>query len=242
MVTCDIHALLVTPDSSLAGTFAELSRELGIEAQSSSSTNGIPEELQRAKYEAVLLDFDRVPDASDILVRLRETPSSKTTVIFALVSDSKQRQAVLENGANLLFERPIEPNQIRRGLQAVYDLMARERRRYFRCTTKLPVLLVPPKSQTDIKCTSINVSSRGIALLTPLVLMPGDEVQVVFPLPGMDSLVRAIGTVIWDDKHGKAGLSMKCTSPEHQSDLDAWLDTQLKIAALVPNSSNSVAN
>jgi len=241
-VTCDLRALVVTPDRSLLSTFAELSRELGIEAQSSSSTDGMPDELKRAKYEAILLDFDRVPDASDILASLRENPSSKTTVIFALVSDAKQRQAVLERGANLLFERPIEPNQIRRGLRAAYDLMARERRRYFRCATKLPVLLIPPQSQSDVKCATINVSSRGMALMTPLVLMPGDEVQVVFSLPGMDSLVRAIGTVIWDDKHGKTGLSMKCTSPEHQSDLDAWLDTQLKIAAPALNPGNGFAN
>ena len=223
-----LRALLVTPDNLLAGTFAELSRELGIEAHPSSRTAGLPNELQRAKYEAVLLDFDRVPDADSILAALRQSPSSKTAVVFALVSDAKQRQAVLQSGANLLVERPIEVNQIRRALHAAYDLMARERRRYFRCAAKFPALLVPENSAADFRCSSINISSRGIALETPVNSLPGDQVQVVFQLPATDSLVRAIGTVIWDDKHGKTGLSFECTRTEYQSDLESWLDKQLR--------------
>ncbi|HKW16416.1 MAG TPA: PilZ domain-containing protein [Terriglobales bacterium] len=227
-MTNAIRALLVTPDNSLVGTFAELSREFGIDAQPSRSTNAITEELQQIKYEAVLLDFDRVPDAGQILAKLRENPSSKTAVVFALVSDATQRQAALASGANLLFERPVEESQIRRAIQAAYDLMARERRRYFRCAVRLPVLLLPENSPADARCTSINISSGGIALMNPLVLSPGDQAQVIFPLPGINSLLRAIGTVIWDDKHGKTGLSFKCTGPEHQNDLDAWLDSQLR--------------
>jgi DNA-binding response OmpR family regulator len=241
-VTNMLRALLLTPDNSLASTFAELSREFGIEAQASSKTSGMPDELQRAKYEAVLLDFDRVPGAGDILAKLRESPSSKTAVIFALVSDAKQRQAVLQSGANLLFERPVEPNQIRRAIHAAYDLMARERRRYFRCAVKLPALLIPANSQADYRGTSINISSGGVALMTPLVLAPGTQAQVIFPLPEMDSLVRVIGTVIWDDKHGKTGLSFKCTSPEHQTDLDTWLDIQLRNTAPAAKLGNGAAS
>lgn len=226
-MTHALRALLVTPDNALAGTFAELSREFGIEAQPSSNMDGIPDELQVAKYEAVLLDFDRVPEAGHILAKLREIPSSKTSVIFALASDVKHRQSALQSGANLVFERPLEASQIRRAIHAAYDLMARERRRYFRCAVKVPVLLIQENSDADFRFTSINVSSGGIALLGPLALTPGDRVQVIFPLPGVDSLIRAIGTVIWDDKHGKTGLSFRCTGPEHQSDLETWLDAQL---------------
>jgi len=223
-----LRALLVTPDDSLAGSFAKLSLELGIEAHPSSGITGIPDELHRAKYEAVLLDFDRVPNANSILATLRQSPSSKTAVIFALVSDVRQRQAALQSGANLLFERPIEENQIRRALRAAYDLMARERRRYFRCAATFSVLTIPLKSEVDFRCRCINLSSGGIALTTPVVFTAGDEIQMFFQLPGIDSLIRAIGVVIWDDKHGKTGLSFKCTRSEYQGDLDSWLDNQLR--------------
>src|SRR5436305_4112496 len=58
----DIRVLLVTPDPSLVTDFTNLCGELGIEAQSSASTHKIPEELAEAKYEVVLVDFDRVPE------------------------------------------------------------------------------------------------------------------------------------------------------------------------------------
>lgn len=230
IVSTTLRALLVTSDNSLAATFAELSRELGIEAYPSSRTTGIPDELHKTKYEAILLDFDRVPDANSILAGLRQIPSSKTTVIFALVSDAKQRQTALESGANLLFERPIDENKIRQALHAGYDLMTRERRRYFRCTAKFPVLVIPANSLSDFTCDSINISSGGIALTTPAICTPGDQVQVIFQLPGLATLVRAIGTVIWDDRHGKTGLRFKCTRSEYQAQLESWLDSQLPAA------------
>ena len=34
------------------------------------------------------------------------------------------------------------------------------------------------------------------------------------------------GVVIWDDKHGKAGIHFHCNSPEMQSQLDSWLERQ----------------
>ena len=221
-----LHALLVTPDPWLAGTFSEISREVGIEAQASATTTGIPEELGRTKYEAVLLDFDAVPDASAILATLRQSPSNRNTVIFALATDAAQAHTALQNGANLVFERPLEGKQIRRVLYAAYDLMVRERRRYFRSTVELPVLLIQ-SSGTDFRCTSMNISGSGMALATTSTLRPGEAVQVILSLPGADSAIRAIGTVVWDDRHGKTGISFKCTSPQHQTDLDCWLDTQL---------------
>jgi CheY-like chemotaxis protein len=236
-----LRALLVTPDSALAGTFTELSRELGIEAQPCTGTNSIHDELQRTKYEAVLIDFDKIPDASTILVALRRSPAAKTSVIFAVASDPVQGRSALQDGASLLFERPLGPGKIRHALHAAYDLMARERRRYFRCASKFPVLLITANSQADYRCTSINVSSGGIAVMSPVALASGDQVQIVFLLPGMDGLTRAIGTVIWDDKHGKTGLSFKCTDPEYQSGLDSWLDNQLVNTTATPKTENGAA-
>lgn len=73
------------------------------------------------------------------------------------------------------------------------------------------------------------MSRSGIALNTPSVFKPGEEVQIVVFLPDPDFSIRAIGTIVWDDKHGKSGISFKCTSPQHQKDLDGWLDAQLAI-------------
>jgi hypothetical protein len=51
-----------------------------------------------------------------------------------------------------------------------------------------------------------------------------------FVLPGGKSQTRARGVVMWDDKHGKAGLSLECVSPQMQLELDSWLDASFNRA------------
>ncbi len=152
----------------------------------------------------------------------RKSPSNRTAVVFAVSSDTAYRQQALAQGANFVFERPFILAEIRNVLRAAYDLMIRERRRYFRCAAELPILLVKKTSGTDIRCTTINVSSSGMALATPSSLTLGEEVEIVLLLQG-GLTIRASGTVVWDDKHGKSGISFRCRTPQMQAALDSWL-------------------
>jgi len=100
--------------------------------------------------------------------------------------------------------------------------MNNPRRRYFRCPVTLPVSL-RTTSGDHLKCTSINVSSNGLALNTPAPQELGAEVNVLVELPTGDTIAGK-GVVIWDDKHGKAGIHFHCHCPEMQSKLDSWLE------------------
>jgi len=224
--TAEIHTLLVTPDPWLVTNFTNVSRELGIDAQRSVQTAGVPEELGRAKYEAVLVDFDTVPETLSILARVRESPANRNAVVFAVASNSEHRLQALEQGANFVFERPLEVKEIRRVLYSAYDLLARERRLYFRCSAELPVLLTRARATTDLRCTTINISSNGMALVTPFPLNPGEDVRIILFLQASGPVVRASGTVVWDDKHGKSGLTFRCSIARDQNELQTWLDTQ----------------
>jgi len=59
-----------------------------------------------------------------------------------------------------------------------------------------------------------------------LPLRPGEVVQIALFLPGAGQAVRASGTVVWDDKHGKTGVNFQFGVPRDQSELDAWLNTR----------------
>lgn len=222
----DIRVLLVTPDPSLVTDFTNLCRELGIEAQISASINAVPDELAESKYEAVLVDFDTVPETLRIMGGVRESRGNRNALVFAVASDTTHRHQALRQGANFIFERPIETIEIRRLLHASYDLMARESRRYFRCTAEIPALLTQSEEATDLSCTTINISSSGMALKTPSPLHPGGVVQIALFLPGAGQAVRAGGTVVWDDKHGKTGINFRCNTPGEQNELDAWLNAR----------------
>jgi len=227
-----IQIFLVTSDSLLVTRFTDACKEIGIEVRVTLGGGRLPEELGQAKYEGVLIDFDRATNPLAILTAVRKSPSNRNSVIFAVATQAEDRQRVLADGVNLLFERPFDAKEIRRVLHGAYDLMVRERRRYFRCAAEVPVLLIRTSSGEDFRCTTMNVSSSGVALKAPLPLDPGEEIQLVLLLQGTEIMIRAIGTVVWDDKHGKTGISFTCASPQHQTELDSWLDGQFSIPRL----------
>jgi CheY-like chemotaxis protein len=227
-----IQALLVTPDPFLVTAFTAVCRELGIEVRTTAGNEGIIEELQKAKYEGILVDFDTAPDPTLMLDALRRSPSNRNAVAFAVATKADHRRQAQENGINLLFHRPFDAREVRRVLHGAHDLMVRERRRYFRCVAEVPVLLLQTRSGTDCKCKTINVSSNGVALKGAFHLQPGEELQLILFLQGIDKIVRAIGTVVWDDKHGKTGISFKCANPQYQIELDSWLNDQFHLRSL----------
>lgn len=224
--TSEIRVLLVTPDPWLVSNFTSLCGELGIAAEKSATLDVVPEELGQAKFEAVLLDFDTVPETPTIMSGVRESRGNRNALVFAVATDTANRHQALRQGANFIFERPFDANDIRRVLYAAYDLMARESRRYFRCTAELPALLGQTNTGPDLRCTTINISSGGMALKTPSPLRPGEVVRIALFLPGAPQPVSACGTVVWDDKHGKTGLNFQCGIPRDQSQLDAWLNAR----------------
>jgi PilZ domain len=220
----EIRALVVTHDPGSAATFIQVSSEFGISAQPTRGNDGgIPEELGFAKYEALLLDFETVPQTVRILTTLRRNPANRNAVVFAVVGSDDSRRRARDQGATFLLERPLKTDQTRRVLQAAYGLMACERRRCFRCVAEILVNLVR-EDHDPVQCRTINISSNGMAASSPASFRTGETLHILFVLPGSQSETRALGTVVWDDKHGKTGLSMACVNSQMQLELDAWLD------------------
>lgn len=219
----DIRALVVTLDPWLGVTFGELSKELGIETQTSSS-RGVPEELGREKFEALFLDFDTVAETAPILATLRRIPSNKGAVVLAVATGNERRSCAVNSGAIFVFERPLQMEEVRRTLRTAYDLMQGDRRRYFRCAVRIPVRMTLP-SGVNIDCSTMNLSRTGMALTTSNPIETADWLELAFALPDGSS-VQATAVVVWDDKHGKSGLQFQCREPEMQRKVDDWLDSQ----------------
>ncbi len=100
--------------------------------------------------------------------------------------------------------------------------MQAERRRYFRHTTTLPVQITRGTG-SSVECCTINVSSSGLALVTPVPLNLGELVDISLRLP-QGTTLQTIAIVIWDDSHGKSGLHFRDYAPGKRSELDLWLD------------------
>lgn len=223
----DIRALVVTLDPWLGNTIRELSQEVGIAALASSSGGGVPEELGREKFEALLVDFDTVSETAPILATLRGIPSNRAAVVLAVATGVERRRSALSSGANFVFERPLQIEEVRRTLKVAYELMHGDRRRYFRCAVDLSVTLSDAFGNSA-DCTTMNISSSGMGVNTPISFKIGDTLEISFALPSGDE-IEATGLVAWDDKHGKSGLHFQCSTPQMQRLLDAWLDAQFAL-------------
>jgi len=220
-----LHMLLLTADPSLVTTFTDVSGGLGIEAQSSRDCQQVTDQLNRAKYEGLVLDFDTVSNARAVLASLRQSRSNKNAVVFAIATNRGDAEHALQERAHFLLRRPIDGGAIRQTLDAAYDLMLGEHRTHFRYTASFPVSLVRMNTGARIECSSMNISSNGMAVMTPISFNLAEPLQVSLLLPDGFS-VRATGIVIWDDKHGKSGLHFQCSTSEMRHRLNSWLDSQ----------------
>ncbi len=224
----EIRALVVTRDTGLTATFTDISREFGISAQNSKSSNGgVPDELTLSKYEALLIDFETVPQTVPIFTTIRQSPANRNAVVFAVVGSADSRQRARDQGATFVLERPLEGEGIRRVLQAAYSLMTSERRRYFRCAIEVSAQMVREGGE-EVSCKTINISSNGLAVSSPVAFNLGEKLQASLALQESGLRLRATATVVWDDKHGKTGLSIECAGALMQRKLDSWLDTQFQ--------------
>src|SRR6266496_1892850 len=216
-----LHMLLLTADPSLVSAFTAISKEIGIESQSVGDSDDFSHQLGSAKYEGLVLDFDTVPAAIPVLDSMRKSRPNKDAVVFAVATALDNRDRALQDGAHFLLKRPIENSAIRETLSVAYDLMRGESRRYFRCAAELPVELMFIASGKALQCMTMNISSNGIAMKTPVPLTLAEMLDIALLLPD-GFTVRATGIVIWDDKNGKCGLKVKCTSPQMRKKLDSW--------------------
>lgn len=235
MDASEIRALLIGPDSAMSTLFSQIFEEIGITAQSCSDDSRLAGILSSSKFETLVVDFDNVEAGVSIIGKLRESSSSKDAIVFAVATATSTRQRALAGGANFAFGRPFVLPDIRNALQTAYALMLRDRRRYFRCPVEHPVQITRMSGE-KLEGMTINVSGNGMAAALPCNLEVGERLSLSFAMSEAELAIHAAGRVVWDDKHGKTGISFECSSTEVGRRLAAWLDAQfyrrLKLAEI----------
>ena len=184
MTSCGgMQILVLTADPPLACAFTDMSGEIGTQVQSTGDFDGFSRQFTSAKFEGLVLDLDTVPAAIPVFGSVRENRPNRDAVVFAVATGANKRDIALQGGAHFLLQRPIENAEIRRALHLAYDLMLGERRRYFRCACELPVKLKFITSRATLQCSTMNVSSHGMAVKTPAPLGLAETLDIALLLP-----------------------------------------------------------
>jgi hypothetical protein len=221
--TAEMKALLVTHEPPMVDLLRELFAEISIVIQGCADEAAAAEILSRTKFDALVLDFDNVSAPDPLVKSLRESPSNKNATLFAAATYGAAKQKAFEHGTSFIFERPFAPEQIRLVLRTAYAQMLRERRKYFRLAVELNVSIIR-NSGEELLGKTTNLSQNGMAVLTSAPLLHGESIKLNFQVPGAKLILSADGSVVWDDKHGKAGINFQCASVEDQNRFAAWLD------------------
>lgn len=234
--SAELQALIVSPDTETVATLGQVFRDsLAVATKSRADSSAAVECFFSAKFEAIVLDFDSIFETVPFVQNLRHGRANRNAVVLAIATDASAKRRAAEHGAAFLLQRPIVPSQVARTLRAAYGLMLRDRRQYFRLEAEVSVS-VRTGSGAVLECKTMNFSREGMALRTPSPLPTGDSVQVVLQIPTPGPVIIAEGKVIWDDKHGKAGLHLSFGNSEDKDRISEWLDSEFYLQLSVAKS------
>jgi DNA-binding response OmpR family regulator len=222
-----LESLLLSQDAELVSVLRPTLEELSIDVEVCKEARRGADLLLSDKFDAVIVDCDDLQGGLSILQALRNTPSNKNSVAFAVLNGKRTTtQEAFGMGANFVLQKPLTPLNASRCLHAALNYMLKERRRYFRQPVKMPVRLAV--DGRTLNATSTNVSEGGIAIIVREALPKGSLPRLKFCLPHTDIPIEVEAEVAWTDLKGLAGLRFLRASAEAQKQLTRWLDARIE--------------
>src|SRR5271155_3716332 len=177
-----LESLLLSQDTEVLRVLRPTLEKLSIEVEVCQEAKKASEILISEKFDAVIVDCDDLSGGLEVLQGLRNTPSNKNSVAFALLNGKKTTtQEAFGMGANFVLQKPISMLNASRCFHAALNFMIRERRRYFRQPVKMQVRIL--LGEKVVKATTTNISESGIALMLREALPKGAAPRLQFTLP-----------------------------------------------------------
>lgn len=222
-----LEALLLSGDPEVLRVIRPTLEKMSIEVEICNEARSGAEILVSDKFDAVIVDCDDLKGGLALLQGLRNTPSNKSSVGFALLNGKQTTtQAAFGMGANFVLQKPISALNASRCFHAALNFMVKERRRYFRYPSKLRVKVV--LEGKSLFATSTNISEGGMALMMREALPKGATPRLQFTLPDTNLRFDVDAEIAWADTKGLVGLRFQHLAQSSQMELERWLDERLE--------------
>lgn len=217
-----LSALLLSQDIETLRVMRRVLDECRVRHESSAASHAAMDVLNKRKFDAIIVDCDERSGGKDVLRKVRETPSNKRAITFAIINNGTTVQDAFALGANFVLDKPLSPERAARSFRAAHGLMMRERRRYFRHKVKIGVSLFLPSGH-EVKCMLSNLSETGMAVDIAQHFEQNTQVRVQFNLPATTHRVEAKGEIAWQDNAKQAGIRFLHIDQKQQRELEQWL-------------------
>jgi DNA-binding response OmpR family regulator len=228
-----LQSLLLSRDDELVRVLRRVLTDLEIDVEVCSAPEKATAELARKKWDAIIIDCDDVHGALDVLRRVRQTPSNKTSTAFAIIHGITSVRTAFELGANLALEKPLTADRAKHSFRAVHGMMMAERRRYYRHPVEMAVTLKWEDKDShrhfEVMATALDLSEGGMAVKLKSAL-PDTKVMatVHFILPGTRTWIETGGTVAWADGEGHAGVRFENPPFAVKEHLARWFTEKMQ--------------
>lgn len=181
--------------------------------------------INTRKFEAILVDLAAGERVTEVLERVRVSPSNQNSITFGIVGPGEDSGRKPQ--CNFVIHKPLNEGAMISTLRAALGLIIHDYRRYFRCPVIVPVVMSVGNDET-IDCEMMNISEGGLAVKTVAELSPGMTVRTNFVLPGEVASFELHGEICWCDKRSRAGLHFRSMSEDQKRRLQVWLSRRIE--------------
>jgi DNA-binding response OmpR family regulator len=222
-----LDSLLLSQDPNLVRVVKPTLEKLSIDVELCKEARAATDLLISEKFDAVIVDCDDLVGGLEVLQGLRETPSNRNSVTFAILNGKKTTtQDAFTMGANFVLQKPISVLNASRCFNAAVNFMIKERRRYFRQPIAMGVKVVLGDKQW--KAESTNISEGGMALTIREALPKGEIFQLKFTVAEVSLNMDVEAEVAWADMKGRVGFRFQNVPASSQQQLERWLDDRME--------------
>lgn len=136
--TIGVRVLLVSADIQTIDTLCESMGKMSMHVDICSDFAAAAYKLCHSKFEALVVDFKNRAEALDLLKKLRQMTSHKSSVVLAVLNCNEEMPSAFRAGASFVLVKPLSPTVLMRTLRVSYPLMVNEKRRSFRSPCGFP--------------------------------------------------------------------------------------------------------
>lgn len=216
------RAALVDLQDSSKALLSECFRQFGIDVVTMTAQQS--NRLAIEKFDACVVRLSA--QAQMVLESARGSRSNSRMVIYGLGGSLKDTMKLSKYGLNAVFQEPLERPAALKLVKATQMLVLHEFRRYVRIPVITEVSVAA--GENHFNATSLELSSGGMSLKSPVELSSGTAVEVSFALLTLPRIwVR--GTVSWTKQANRVLGVRFDPHDDRKLRIKEWVDSYLEI-------------
>lgn len=211
LLVSDNHSTLKTVKSALDG--------LGSGMTCSTSSGAARVYLSSHRVDGIIIDLS-INATVELIAAIRQSGANRRAFVFVCLEAAEASTDALKGGANVLLQKPLDPEAVASSVKTFQGIMESEQRRYFRHHVTIPVTLV--SENVTQRAMMDNLSEGGMALSMKNPLERSSMVDFSFELP-FGPRVAGHAQVMWKNQAGVMGLEFRLLHDLSHEHLVVWL-------------------